>query len=88
MNKVVVDIASKILVTLGAGAGALLAKAATEKGIGSVIKSIQEKKDTLAEVVETTAENVNPSEVVTEAMGVVSDVAEKAAEVAEEVSGA
>lgn len=88
MNKVVVDIASKILVTLGAGAGALLAKAATEKGIGSVIKSIQEKKETLAEVVETTAENVNPSEVVTEAMGVVSDVAEKAAEVAEEVSGA
>ena len=88
MNKVLVDIASKILVTLGSGAGALLANAATEKGIGSVIKSIQEKKETLAEVVETTAENVNPSEVVTEAMGVVSDVAEKAAEVAEEVSGA
>lgn len=88
MNKVVVDIASKILVTLGAGAGALLAEAATEKGIGSVIKSIQEKKDTLAEVVETTSENVNASEVVTEAMGVVSDVAEKAAEVAEEASGA
>lgn len=88
MNKVVFDIASKILVTLGAGAGALLAKAATEKGIGSVIKSIQEKKDTLAEVVETTAENVNPSEVVTEAMGTVEEVVEKAAEVAEEVSGA
>lgn len=88
MNKVVVDIASKILVTLGAGAGALLAKAATEKGIGSVIKSIQEKKDTLAEVVETTAENVNPSEAVTEAMGTVEEVVEKAAEVAEEVSGA
>lgn len=88
MNKVVVDIASKILVTLGAGAGALLAKAATEKGIGSVIKSIQEKKDALAEVVETTAENVNPSEVVTEAMGTVEEVVEKATEVAEEVSGA
>lgn len=88
MNKVVVDIASKILVTLGAGAGALLAKAATEKGIGSAIKLIQEKKDTLAEVVETTAENVNPSEVVTEAMGTVEEVVEKAAEVAEEVSGA
>ena len=88
MNKVVVDIASKILITLGAGAGALLAKAATEKGIGSVIRSIQEKKDTLAEVVETTAENVNASEVVTEAMGTVEEVVEKAAEVAEEVSGA
>ena len=87
MNKVVVDIASKILITLGAGAGALLAKAATEKGIGSVIKSIQEKKDTLAEVVETTAENVDPSSV-TEAMGTVEEVVEKAAEVAEEVSGA
>ena len=87
MNKVVVDIASKILVTLGAGAGALLAKAATEKGIGSVIKSIQEKKDTLAEVVETTAENADPA-AVTEAMGTVEEVVEKAAEVAEEVSGA
>lgn len=88
MNKVVVDIASKILVTLGAGAGALLAKAATEKGIGSVIKKIGENKDAIKEAVETTAENVNPSEVVTEAMGTVEEVVEKAAEVAEEVSGA
>lgn len=87
-NKIVVDIASKILVTLAAGAGALMAKAATEKGIGTAIKKIAENKDAIKEAVETTAENVNPSEVVTEAMGTVEEVVEKAAEVAEEVSGA
>lgn len=87
-NKIVVDIASKILVTLAAGAGALMAKAATEKGIGAAIKKIAENKDAIKEAVETTAENVNPSEVVTEAMGTVEEVVEKAAEVAEEVSGA
>ena len=87
-NKIVVDIASKILVTIAAGAGALMAKAATEKGIGTAIKKIAENKDTIKEVVETTGENVNPSEVVTEAMGTVEEVVEKVTEVAEEVSGA
>lgn len=94
-NKVIVEIASKVLVTLGAGAGALLAKAATEKGLGAAIKAIQDKKAsdvvaTMTEVVTDAATgDVNPSEVVTEAMGTVETVVEKAAEtIAEEASGA
>ena len=82
-KNVAVEIASKILVTLGAGAGALLAKAATEKGLGTVIKAIQEKKNAVEDIID-----VDPTEVVTETMGGVEEVVEKAAEVAEEVSGA
>ncbi len=87
-NKIVVDIASKILVTIAAGAGALMAKAATEKGIGAAIKKIAENKEEIKDAIETAAEDVNPAEVMTEAMGTVEEVVEKAAEVAEEVSGA
>lgn len=86
MNKVVTDIASKVLVTLAAGAGALLAKSATEKGLGSVIKKISENKEAVKETVEAATETATEAapDVVTAAMDVVQEVAEKA----EEVSGA
>jgi hypothetical protein len=90
MAKIVTDIAGKVLVALCTGAGALLAKAASEKGVGAAIKMLQEKKESVADaaaaVVETTA-NVAEG-VPTDAVEGVSEVLEKAAEVAEEVSGA
>ena len=81
-NKVVVDIASKLLVTLAAGAGALLAKSATQKGLGEVIKKLSESKTEVKEAVETATETM------TEALPEVAETVEKVAEVAEEVSGA
>ena len=90
MAKIVTDIAGQLLVALCTGAGALLAKAASEKGVGTAIKMLQEKKESVAEaaaaVVETTA---NVAETVpTDAVEGVSEVLEKAAEAVEEVSGA
>ena len=85
-NKVVIDIASKVLVTLAAGAGALLAKSATQKGLGEVIKKLGESKTEVKEAVETATETM--TEALPEAAESVAETVEKVAEVAEEVSGA
>ena len=88
MNKIVTDIASKVLVTLAAGAGALLAKSATEKGLGSVIKKIGENKEAVKEVAENAAEAVASGEATETLTAAMETVTEAAAEVAEEASGA
>lgn len=88
MNKIVTDIASKVLVTLAAGAGAILAKAATEKGIGSVVKKIADSKEAVKEVAENAAEAVASGEATETLTSAMETVTEAAAEVAEEASGA
>ena len=85
-NKVVVDIASKLLVTLAAGAGALLAKSATQKGLGEVIKRIGESKSEVKEAVESATETM--TETLPDAAESMAEAVEKVAEVAEEASGA
>lgn len=77
MANVVTEISKKVLIALGTGAGALLAKAATEKSIGAAIKAIQDKKSVVQDVAETVATDANPADVVTEAMETVEAVAEE-----------